>query len=199
MAPSRWQRRSARRGPPSTRPRAIVYLHLTPGALRGQAVARAEELGALTRQQLIDLLGHHQISLRPVIDLDEGMAADCYEVPAAIDERLQLCKPADVFPFATSMSRKLDRDHTEAYDEHGPPGQTAEDNLGKLLRHHHRIKTHGGWHVEQRDRRFTWTSPHGRTYVTDGNGTHRPCRRDLPRPMGPAPARVPDIFWSNAA
>ena len=110
-------------GPAKVRPAAVVYLHFTPGTLLGAGAARAEDLGALTRQQLIDLLGHHQVSLRPVIDLNEGMAADCYEVPAAIDERLQLGKPADVFPFASSMSRRLDRDHTVRYDEHGPPAR----------------------------------------------------------------------------
>ena len=183
-------------GPAATRPRAIVYLHLTRDALLGRGVTRAEELGALTRQQLIDLLGHHQVSLRPVIDLDDGMAADCYEVPAAIDERLQLAKPADVFPFASSMSRRLDRDHTRAYDVDGPPGQTVETNLGKLTRHHHRIKTHGGWSVEQRDRRFTWTSPHGRIYVTDGQGTRHPVRSRVRARVHP---RVPDLYWSPAA
>jgi hypothetical protein len=177
-------------GPRATRPRAVVYLHLTPECLLGRGVARAEELGALTRQQLIELLGHHQVSLRPVIDLNDGMAADCHEVPIAVDERLQLAKPADVFPFATSTSRKLDRDHTQPYDDTGPPGQTAEEKLGKLTRHHHRIKTHGGWHVEQRDRRFTWVSPHGRVYVTDGNGTRQVRARS---------GSVPDLFWSNAA
>ena len=176
-------------GPAKLRPKAIVYLHLTPGSLFGRGVARAEELGALTRQQLIDLLRHHQVSLRPVIDLNDGMAADCYEVPAAIDERLQLAKPADVFPFATSTSRKLDRDHTTAYEDDGPAGQTAEERLGKLARHHHRIKTHGGWTVRQEDRRFTWTSPHGRVYVTDGKGTHRPARI----------RGRPDLVWGDAA
>ena len=170
------------------RPRAVVYLHLTPETLHGRGVARAEEIGALTRRQLIDVLGHHQVSVRPVIDLNEGMAADCYEVPALINERLQLSKPADVFPFASSLSRKLDRDHTTPYDADGPPGQTAEANLGKLTRHHHRIKTHGGWSVEQRQGRFTWTAPHGRVFVTDGRGTHR-------RSAG----AVPDIFWAAAA
>ncbi len=173
------------------RPQARVYVHLTPSTLQGQGVARAEELGALTRDQLIDLLGHHQVTLKPVIDLNAGMAADCYEVPAAIDERLQLSKPADVFPFASSMSRKLDRDHTVAYDENGPPGQTAEDNLGKLVRHHHRIKTHAGWKVKQREGRFTWVTPHGRVLVTDRNGTHRQAARTT--------TRRPDILWSPAA
>src|SRR4051794_30771029 len=177
-------------GATAARPRAIVYLHLTRETLLGRGVARAEELGALTRHQLIDLLGHHQVSLRPVIDLDEGMAADCYELPAAIDERLQLTKPADVFPFAASMSRRLDRDHTIPYSSAGPPGQTTESNLGKLTRHHHRIKTHGGWRVEQRHGCFTWISPHDRVYVTDGRGTHPPVR---------SRSAAPDLFWSPAA
>ncbi len=173
------------------RPVAVVYLHLAADALRGRGLVRAEELGALTRQQLIDLLGHHQISLRPVIDLNEGMAADCYEVPAAIDERLQLSKPADVFPFASSMSRRLDRDHTVPYDENGPPGQTTEPNLGKLTRHHHRIKTHAGWTVRQHQGRFTWTTPHGRVFVTDTNGTHRPVPQ--------TGAHHIDLIWASAA
>ena len=176
-------------GPSKVRPSAAVYLHITPASLLGSGVARAEELGALTRQQLIEVLGHHQISLRPVVDLNEGMAADCYEVPAGVDERLQLMKPADAFPFASSTSRRLDRDHTVPYDPGGPPGQTAEPNLGKLTRHHHRIKTHGGWHVEQRNGRFTWVTPHGRVLVTDARGTHRP----------PRVAACPDIYWSAAA
>ena len=176
------------------RPRAVLYLHLTPQTLAGRGVARAEEIGALTRARLVEVLGHHQISLRPVIDLNQAMAADCYEVPAAIDERLQLSKPADVFPFASSLSRTLDRDHTVAYQEHGPPGQTSEPNLGKLSRHHHRIKTHAGWRVVQQDNRFTWTTPHGRVYLTDRLGTHRVGAR-TPRPQ----VVWADLEWEGAA
>jgi hypothetical protein len=160
--------------PAHTRPRAIVHLHLSQQALRGHGVTRAEELGALTRRQLIDLLGHHHVTLRPVIDLNEGLAADCYEVPAAIAEQLQLAHPGDVFPYAESLGRHQDRDHTVAYDPHGPPGQTTMANLGHLVRRHHRVKTHAnGWHVHQVRGRFTWTTPHGRAVVTDHRGTHR--------------------------
>jgi hypothetical protein len=122
------------------------------------------------------------------------MAADCYEVPAAIDERLQLSKPADVFPFGSSLSRRLDRDHTVAYQENGPPGQTCESNLGKLIRHHHRIKTHAGWSVVQENNRFTWTTPHGRVYITDRHGTHtnRPTRPRLHVVWA-------DLQWDSAA
>lgn len=177
-------------GAAKLRPQAVVYVHITPGALLGRGVARAEDLGPLTRQQLVDVLGHHQVSLRPVVDLNEGMAVDCYEVPAVIDERLQLIKPYDVFPFASSMSRRLDRDHTVPYDDEGPPGQTTEPNLGKMTRHHHRIKTHGGWRVRQEGRRFTWTTPHGRVFVTDREGTRR---------AGASGARHVDLVWSSAA
>lgn len=162
-------------GPSMTRPRAVVHLHLDPSALAGRGVARAEELGALTRGQLIDLLGHHHVTLRPVIDLNERVAADCYEVPAPIAARLHLARPADAFPYATSLSRAQDRDHTIPYDPHGPPGQTRLDNLGHLTRHHHRIKTHApGWQVRQDRGRFTWRTPHGRIVITDHRGTHRP-------------------------
>ena len=185
-------RASAARPETPARPRAVVYVHVRARhRCCGRGVARAEELGALTRRQLIDLLGHHQVSLRPVIDLDDGMAADCYEIPGAIDERLQLTKPADVFPFATSLSRKLDRDHTRAYVANGPPGQTAESNLGKLLRHHHRIKTHGGWQVDQA--------------IATVHLDHAPradlCHRRSGNPpnWSDIEARVPDLFWSDAA
>ena len=128
----------------------------------------------MTRTQLIALLGHHHVTLRPVIDLNDGIAADCYEVPAALAEQLHLARPADVFPFADSLSRRQDNDHTVPYDPGGPPGQTRLDNLGHLTRHHHRIKTHApGWQVTQTDGRFTWTTPTGRVLTTDHHGTHR--------------------------
>ncbi|MEO5651338.1 MAG: hypothetical protein ABIN79_12555, partial [Marmoricola sp.] len=160
--------------PAHTRPRAMVHLHLSQEALRGQGVTRAEEIGTLTKRQLMDLLGHHHVTLRPVIDLNENHAADCYEVPAVIADQLHLARPADAFPYAESLSRRQDRDHTIPYNPHGPPGQTALGNLGHLVRRHHRIKTHAvGWEVRQERGRFIWTTPHGRVLVTDGLGTHR--------------------------
>ena len=154
------------------RPRTTCYVHFTPETLQGNGVARAEELGALTRQQLIDLLGHEHITLKPVIDLNTEIAADCYEVPAKVSEQLRLAGPADCFPYAQSVSRKQDQDHTIAYQWTGPPGQTRLSNLGNMVRRHHRIKTHGGWRVWQHQGRFTWISPHGRIYLTDARGTH---------------------------
>jgi hypothetical protein len=165
---------AVRTAPPEKfRPRAVVYVHLTPDTLAGEGVARAEELGALTHRQLRELLGHHHVTLKPVIDLNTEVAADCYEVPAAISEQLGLARPADCFPYAQSLSRKQDQDHTIRYQWNGPPGQTRVSNLGRMTRRHHRIKTFAGWRVWQREGRFTWISPHGRIYLTDARGTHQ--------------------------
>ena len=58
-------------------------------------------------------------------------------------------------------------------DEGGPPGQTTPDNLGPLGRHHHRLKTHGGWRCAQPERGvYLWRSPHGHWACVDASGTH---------------------------
>jgi hypothetical protein len=80
------------------------------------------------------LLGDHcSISLKPVIDLPAGhIPLDAYEIPASLREHLLLRYPADVFPYANTVSRSVDIDHTIAYlsvEEGGPPGQTRIGNL----------------------------------------------------------------------
>jgi hypothetical protein len=81
------------------------------------------------------LLGDRcSINLNPVIDLPAGhLPVDSYEIPTALREQLQLRYPADVFPYAAAVSRRLDLDHTIPYlspDRGGPPGQTRIGNLG---------------------------------------------------------------------
>ena len=112
--------------------------------------------------------------MKLVLDLADHVAADAYEVSAAMAERVHLIKPADVFPHADSVSRRMDNDHTVPYDADGPPGQTTVDNLGKMTRRHHRVKTHApGWSVVPLPgHRYLWITPHGRYRVTDSAGTH---------------------------
>jgi hypothetical protein len=83
---------------------------------------------------------------------------------------VHLTKPADIYPWAESTSRRMDLDHTNPW----PTGKTEEPNLGPMTRRHHRIKTHArGWTVLQLpDNRFLWKSPHGRWTLTDSQGTH---------------------------
>lgn len=161
--------------------KAVVYAHLDATALlshpdptRAHGVARVEDLGPATFTMLRRLLGHDQVTLKPVIDLSEDVAADCYETPSHLAERVHLIKPADIFPFADGIHRNMDLDHTRPFDPHGPPGQTALTNLAKMTRRHHRIKTHGGWAVEHLpDHRYLWSSPAGRLYLVDHVGTRR--------------------------
>ena len=110
-------------------------------------------------------------------DLPAGHTpVDAYEIPAALREQILLRHPADVFPYTSAVSRRIDVDHTIPYvdpDEGGPPGQTRIGNLGPQTRHHHRLKTHGRWRVRQPEPdTWLWRSPHHRIYVINPTGTH---------------------------
>ena len=132
--------------PDRARPRAIVYLHLS-------------------------------VNLKPMIDLPAGHTpVDAYEIPAALREQLQLRYPADVFPYAAAVSRRIDLDHTIPYLHPTTavrPGQTKIGNLGPHTRRHHRHKTHGDWQVRQPEPgTWLWRTPHRRIYLLDATGTH---------------------------
>jgi Domain of unknown function (DUF222) len=165
--------------PDRARPRAVVYVHLSQEALTtGTGVARVEDVGPVLLGRLRTLLGDHcTISLKPVIDLPAGHTpVDCYEIPARLREQLQLRYPADVFPYAAAVSRRMDIDHTIPYlspDKGGPPGQTRIGNLGPHVRRNHRRKTHAGWQVRQPEPgTWLWHSPHRRIYLVNATGTH---------------------------
>jgi Domain of unknown function (DUF222) len=165
--------------PARARPRAVIYIHLSQEALpAGTGLARVEDIGPAPLSRLRALLGDRcTISLKPVIDLPAGhIPVDSYEIPARLREQLQLRYPADVFPYAAAVSRRLDLDHTIPYrslDQGGPPGQTRIGNLGPHRRRHHNYKTNGGWHVRQPEPgTWLWRSPHRRIYLVNATGTH---------------------------
>ena len=165
--------------PDRARPRAIIYIHLSEEAVRaGSGIARVEDVGPVLLSQLHTLLGEHcSINLKPVIDLPAGHTPiDSYEIPARLREQLHLRYPADVFPYAATVSRRIDLDHTIPYlspDKGGPPGQTRIGNLGPHTRRNHRLKTHAGWQVRQPEPgTWLWRSPHGRIYLVNATGTH---------------------------
>jgi Domain of unknown function (DUF222) len=165
--------------PKRARPRAVIYVHLAAEALiAGLGIARIEEVGPILLGRLRLLLGDDcVISLKPVIDLPAGHTpVDAYEIPASLREQLLLRYPADVFPYAAAVSRRIDLDHTIPYldpDDGGPPGQTRIGNLGPHTRYHHRIKTFSGWQVRQPEPGiWLWRSPHRRIYLINASGTH---------------------------
>ncbi len=166
------------RRPVDTFPDVTLYVHLTDQALvTGQGVARVEGIGPLTVDRVRSWLGHANVVVKPVIDLNDQVPVDAYEIPDRIREAVHLTIPVDCFPYATSTRRTGDIDHTIAFvkpDDGGPPGQTGAGKLGPITRFHHRVKTHGDWHVAQPFTGvFVWRSPHGRYLLVDHTGTHQ--------------------------
>ncbi len=160
-----------------TRPDVTLYVHLTDEALTsGSGVARVEQVGPVTVDRVKTWLDGANVVVKPVIDLNQQIPVDAYEIPDRIRDAVHLRTPIDCFPYATSTRRTGDLDHTIPYvspDNGGPPGQTGIDNLGPLTRTHHRIKTHGRWQVAQPFTGiFVWRSPHGRYHLVDHTGTH---------------------------
>ena len=165
----------------------------------------------VSAQYVRDFLGPtSRFTIKPVIDLAGQAPVDAYEVPDRLREAVHLRTPADVFPYASNTSRRMDLDHTRPY-RHGAPaagdasacdddpatradgtravsgartGQTGMDNLGPLGRFHHRVRTHGNWAVEQPfPGIYLWRAPHGSIYLVDHTGT-RKVNDPWPKTMG---------------
>lgn len=85
------------------------------------------------------------------------------ELRALVLDRDRTC----TFPGCRVPAVRCDIDHVEPFDHARPAeGQTCEANLETKCRHHHRMKTHGGW-TSSRDPATgvtTWVSPTGREY-----------------------------------
>ena len=161
--------------PDKLRPRAVLYLHLHQAAVEGacSAVARVEGIGPMLPAQLADLLRGVQVTVKPVIDLNDQVSTDAYEHPEAVKERVLLRTPGEYFPHATTLSRGVEFDHVTPYDRTGPPGQTGTHNCGPLTRRRHRLKTHAGYTVSQiGPAEYLWRSPHGLRRYLDSRGTH---------------------------
>src|SRR4249919_87074 len=106
-----------------------MYISVRKPSAPAAASPAVEDVGPVLLGRLNMLLGGScSISLKPVIDLPAGhVPVDSYEIPARLREQILLRNPADVFPYAAAVSRRIDVDHTIPYrspDEGGPPGQT---------------------------------------------------------------------------
>lgn len=182
------------------RGRGTVFVHVDQSALDLQSgVARVEGHGPMLVQSLAELLGHADITLQPVLDLNRQVRADRYEHADRLKDQVWLLNGGDVFPFSphTATRDGVDFDHVKAYDRDGPPGQTGTHNSGPLRRRHHRWKTHGGYRSRQAGPgRHLWQTPHGLCLLVDHTGTHRldpeRARIILNAPVG-VDVYVPDV------
>ncbi|QZY29712.1 hypothetical protein [Nocardioides coralli] len=161
----------------SLRGNAQVFVHLTEAAVRSQAgVARVEGIGPMLVQGLAELIGHADVRVTPVIDLNGRVRTDAYEHPDPLKDRVWLLAGGDVFPHSPRSATRaaVDFDHSTAHVAGGPPGQTGSHNSGPLRRRHHRWKTHGGYRCRQSGPgRYLWQSPWGVCTLVDHTGSHR--------------------------
>jgi hypothetical protein len=162
----------------AARPRVVLHFHLSEAALRtAHALVRPEDGDPLTLAELVEFLGRRgcQVRIQPVLDPTEVAPIDGYEVSQRLRAAVRVRQIADVFPFGTCLSPKMDLDHTERYvpmDYGGPPGQTRLGNLAPMARPSHRAVTHGGWGKHQPEPGyFVHRSPNGYVYLVTNQGT----------------------------
>jgi hypothetical protein len=175
----------------------VLHFHLSEAAVRtGHAIVRPEDGGPLTLAELVEFLGRTrcQVRIQPVLDPTEIAPIDGYEVPQRLRAAVRLRQIADVFPFGTCLSQRMDLDHTEPYvpmDYGGPPGQTRVGNMGPMARPSHRAVTHGGWRKHQPEPGyFLFRSPTGYIYLVTNQGTLGLGRTGFSA-AAPKPAAIP--------
>lgn len=174
---------AASAAPPSSS-RAAFHVHLHTAAIeeaesaRGVGVARVQRFGprslAAVQQWLADVSPGAIILVTPVVDLAEHISVDSYEVPDRLRRQVEERDLGCRFPWCGREGR-FDLDHIDPYvspDDGGSPGQTTGDNLARLCRFHHRVKTRGRWRYHRDPGgSLTWISPLGHRYTVDEHGT----------------------------
>ena len=158
-------------GPPPLSPNQHqTQSDITPAAHGGARVEATQGSAPITLAHAREILGHSRVTIKPVIDLAHALPADAYEFTGTLREAVFLRSPADSFPHAVNLSRRMQIDHTLP---HGAGGPTALANAAPLGQRHHRIATHGRWRRRQpRSGLVVWQTPHGRYRATNHTGTH---------------------------
>src|SRR4029453_16852473 len=138
------------------KPRQVVlYVHLSdaaviPGARLDGEFGRVENTrGPVHAEQIRQGCGNPdaQITVQPVLDLNEHIDVEAYEIRGRLREQTLLTHPTCVFPWCTRPSRAFREGGQDADCDHITPyhraGRSCSGNLAPLCRKHHRAKTHG--------------------------------------------------------
>ncbi|UYM06450.1 HNH endonuclease signature motif containing protein [Solicola gregarius] len=150
----------------------VLYVHFD----RCWGTWSLEDVGAITRSEAAEILGHSHVTVKPVIDLETTISATGYVAPPRLREQLALTNAGTcTFPHCTRPARVGDYDHIINHREGGP---TDSRNGHRLCRYHHRAKTFTAWQVSTpAPGIWLWQSPAGRSYlVTGGTTTKLPGR-----------------------
>jgi hypothetical protein len=150
---------------------------------------------------------------RIVTDPVTGIAADVsrrtYRPGTVLGDLVRVRDATCTFPGCAIPAWRCDLDHVEPFDhsrtrdtpsgngpvsgtgQSGGPGQTRADNLHPVCRHHHNLKTHGGW-TTTRDPVsgvVTWRARTGHEHRVGPHVTD-PAHEDAPAPEHPEPHGV---------
>jgi hypothetical protein len=154
----------------------ILTIHLT-DQTPATGVVDCPELGThLSLDQVADWVRelapeHHQITLQPVIDLNDPIENSGYTPSPRLQRQIRTGEPVCAFPYCTRPSPACDLDHVHPYADGGP---TSSGNLAPLCRRHHRVKTFTTWTYRKvKPGHYTWTSPTGLTITKTLDGTTR--------------------------
>ncbi len=146
----------------------VLHVHLT----EGDPIARLERGNLATLDQIYQWCTQSRtdVTVKPVIDLNEHIVCAGYQPSARLREQVILRDRTCVFPWCTRPARAGDLDHITPWESGGP---TSTANLAALCRRHHRLKTHSAWSYQRTGpATYTWTSPHGHIFVRGPAGTH---------------------------
>lgn len=178
---------------PRVRRELAAVLHLTEAnVFQHDPVVLDADQKAHLEQTILAWAGRHDIALRvmPVRHCggSAGGCSDCPAeidcdnhsrhaiedyVPSALDRRIvELSTRRCVHPYCNRAARTSDCDHIVPFDEGGVT--CPKCNLAPLCRHHHRLKTHAGWHYWKLGPGFwLWRDPHGLIYLRTQDGTRQ--------------------------
>ena len=172
------------------KPRQVVlHVHLSEAAITGTGLelARVEnQRRIVTTEQIRNWCANPdtEVVVKPVIDLNEHIHVESFEIPERLREQVLLRDHTCVFPWCTRSARKTDADHVIPY---AAGGTTSSDNIAPLCRRHHRLKTHSSWtYTMLEPGSFLWSSPHGYQFLRDHHGT-LDVSRDRRRPQAHPP------------
>jgi hypothetical protein len=122
----------------------VLYVHLSEAALRGEPgyhLARVENTRTgVTAEQVRTWCGNRdtEVVVKPVVDLNEHLHVNGYQVPKRLGEQTDLRDDACVFPWCHRPAKRCDSEHCVPYDD---GGTTCSCNLAPMCRRHHRVKT----------------------------------------------------------
>jgi hypothetical protein len=148
-------------------------VHLSDATL-GTGIVECDQLKThLSLEQVLgwlhDHIGDTDITIKPVIDLNQEITVAGYQPSERLRQQIVLAERTCAHPHCHKAAERCDLDHVIT---HAAGGATTTSNLAPLCRKHHRAKTLGGWtYTKLRPGHYRWRSPAGLLHEKTPAGT----------------------------